>query len=52
MHLKPFDHAHGIGQRMMRAKRDPDDILETDARIALSIIYAFATKPGIVLRSG
>lgn len=50
VHLKPFDHEHGIHRRMMRARQDPYDILETDARTALSIMYAFATRPGIAFR--
>ena len=50
VHLKPFDHEHGIHRRMMRARQDPYDILETDARTALSITYAFATRPGIASR--
>lgn len=50
VHLKPYDHEHGIHQRMMRARKNPYEILETDARTALSIMYAFATRPGIALR--
>lgn len=52
VHLKPFDHEHSIGRRMMRAGRDPYDILEADARTALSIMYAFATRSGIAFRLG
>lgn len=52
VHLKPFDHEHGIGRRMMEARLGPHEILEADARTALSIMYAFAARPAMVFRPG
>ena len=52
VHLKPFGHEHGIGARMLQANRHPHDILEADARAALSIMYAFVTHSRLVLRPG
>ncbi|ADV27756.1 hypothetical protein Psesu_1915 [Pseudoxanthomonas suwonensis 11-1] len=42
VHLKPFDHPHNLGQRMLTRRAHPDSILESDARDALSAMYSVA----------
>lgn len=42
VHLKPFDHAHNLGQRMLARRMHPDSILELDAKEALSAMYSVA----------
>jgi hypothetical protein len=43
VHLKPFDHPHGLGQRMRRQRTHPDAILEADAKEAIITMYSVAT---------
>jgi hypothetical protein len=42
VHLKPFDHPHSLGQRMLARRMHPDSILEADARDALVAMYSVA----------
>jgi len=42
VHLKPFDHSHNLGQRMLSRRMHPDSILESDAREALVAMYSVA----------
>lgn len=42
VHLKSFDHPHGLGQRMLKQRTHPDSILENDAREALVAMYSVA----------
>lgn len=42
VHLKPFDHPHNLGQRMLARRMHPDSILEADARDALVAMYSVA----------
>lgn len=42
VHLKAFDHPHGLGQRMLRVRTPPDTILEADAKDALVAMYSVA----------
>lgn len=39
VHLKSFDHEHGLVQRSLRHQAHPEEILETDARNALAAMY-------------
>ena len=40
VHLKDFNHPHGLGQRMMQLRTHPEAILETDAKDALVAMYS------------
>ena len=40
IHLKDFDHGHGLTQRSWRVGREPQDVLEEDAKEALETIFA------------
>jgi hypothetical protein len=42
VHLKPFNHAHSLGQRMRVSRSHPDTILEADAREAMVAMYSVA----------
>ena len=42
VHLKSFDHPHGLGQRMLQERTHPLTILETDAKDALVAMYSVA----------
>ena len=42
VHLKGFDHPHGLGQRMLQLRSHPDAILEADAKDALVAMYSVA----------
>lgn len=41
-HLKSFDHPHGLGQRSLRGRSHPKQMLETDAKDSLTTMYAVA----------
>ena len=41
-HLKPFDHPYAISQRMFLQSQQPEEILEVDAKNALSLMYKLA----------
>lgn len=42
VHLKSFDHPHGLGQRMLKQRTHPDTILEADSKEALVAMYSVA----------
>jgi hypothetical protein len=42
VHLKAFDHPHGLGQRMLSLRAHPDVVLEADAKDALVAMYSVA----------
>jgi hypothetical protein len=42
VHLKPFNHPHSLGQRMLARRMHPDSILEADAKDALAAMYSVA----------
>jgi hypothetical protein len=39
VHLKPFDHEHIISRRMLAARVAPDQLMDQDARDAISLMY-------------
>src|SRR5450759_2623688 len=41
-HLKDMDHEHSLGARSIAAKKHPDQVLDQDAREALSLMYEVA----------
>jgi len=43
VHLKPFAHKHSIMQRAMNGLSHPVEIMENDAKEALSIMYTIAS---------
>jgi hypothetical protein len=45
VHLKPFTHKHTLGQRALGIRAHPLEIMEKDARDALSIMYTIASTP-------
>ena len=43
VHLKPFEHEHGLIQRMIRGEvEEPATLLEKDAKEALALMYTIA----------
>jgi hypothetical protein len=44
VHLKPFDHAENLSQRSYRQAKHPVVLLEEDAKLAISLMYAVAMK--------
>jgi hypothetical protein len=38
-HLKPYDHPFTLGQRTYKERKRPDEILEREAKEALSLMY-------------
>jgi hypothetical protein len=38
-HLKPYDHPYTMGQRIFLEKKQPDKILLSDAKEAISLMY-------------
>jgi hypothetical protein len=42
VHLKSFQHPHGIGQRALRTRLHPQETLEQDARESLIVMYSIA----------
>lgn len=43
VHLKPYAHPHNLSQRAFGLRVAPIEVMERDAREALSIMYAIAT---------
>lgn len=39
VHLKSFDHPHGIGQRSLALRQHPHRVLEEDARSSLETLF-------------
>jgi hypothetical protein len=42
VHLKSFEHPHGVGQRMLRGRSHPEAVLEADAKESLTTMYTVA----------
>jgi hypothetical protein len=42
VHLKGFDHEHGIAQRTLKARTNPFELVDADAREAIVAMYAVA----------
>lgn len=45
VHAKSMEHEHRLTQRMIRERRDHLDILEADAKIAVSLMYEIVVSP-------
>ena len=45
VHAKPMEHQHRLTQRMIREHRDHLDILEADAKVAVSVMYEIVSSP-------
>ena len=39
VHLKPFDHEHIISRRMLASRTAPEELMDQDARGAISLMY-------------
>jgi hypothetical protein len=42
VHLKSFDHEHGIGRRALKHRKDPLHLVEADAKDAVLTMYSMA----------
>jgi len=42
VHLKALGHEHTIGQRLLRLRQGPKEVLESDAKEALMVMYLVA----------
>ncbi|MFN2524741.1 MAG: hypothetical protein ABR505_00530 [Actinomycetota bacterium] len=48
VHLKEFNHAHNLARRSVDSRTDPYELIESDAKEALTVMYTVAIGKGAI----